>query len=115
MTQELSSVKDKLSAQMKTSQEKDKQLEKEEKMLEDIKANNNKLSQNLQAGKADLQRKFQEVEEKDIEINNITNQLSVSQVERKKVQQQIIKLQQEKTNLVKIIDDHKVKYSKLAE
>jgi len=39
----------------------------------------------------------------------------VSQVERKKVQQQIIKLQQEKTNLVKIIDDHKVKYSKLAE
>ena len=100
---------------MKTSQEKDKKLEKEEKTLEDIKANNNKLSQNLQASKADLQRKFQEVEEKDIEINNITNQLSVSQVERKKVQQQIIKLQQEKTNLVKIIDDHKVKYSKLAE
>jgi hypothetical protein len=62
-------------------------------MLEEMKANSNKLSQNLQASKADLQRKFKEVEEKDNEINNITNQLSVSQVERKKVQQQIVKLQ----------------------
>lgn len=95
LSQEMSIVKDKLAKQVKMTEEKDKELNQDESKIKEMSHTNMKLNQNLQERKIEIHEKTLEVDQKEMEIKDMNHQLSVSQIENKKIKQDIMKLQEE--------------------
>lgn len=71
LTQELTSVHEKLIEQFKISVEYDKKLKSDDANIKEANANNLKLSQTLETSKADLNKKSSELEDMKKEIKNM--------------------------------------------
>lgn len=71
LTQELSSVHEKLIEQFKVSLEYDKKLKADELNIKEANANNMKLSQTLETSQADVNKKSGELEDMKKEIKNM--------------------------------------------
>lgn len=74
-----------------------------------------KLQEHLDSSNADLHKQNVQLEEKEKEIGNLTNLLATSRNQTQRVQQEILKLQQEQIKLVKDLNEHKTMHNKIAE